>query len=67
MLVKMHFLLVSEKEFFHEIKCNGTTSFMDLKCQGTMVLVLRDLVLEGRGSVCMSAICAGKLFPQAPL
>ena len=24
-----HFLLVSENEFTHEIKCNGTTSFME--------------------------------------
>ena len=27
--VKMHFLLLSENEFFHEIECNGMTSFMD--------------------------------------
>ena len=26
---EMHFLLISEKEFFHEIKCNGLASFMD--------------------------------------
>ena len=26
---KMHFLLISENEFTHEIKCNGMTSFMD--------------------------------------
>ena len=26
---KMHFLLISEIEFFHEIKCNGITSFME--------------------------------------
>ena len=25
----MHFLLLSENEFFHEIKCNGITSFME--------------------------------------
>ena len=25
---KMHFLLISENEFFHEIKCNRMTSFM---------------------------------------
>ena len=28
---KMHFLLISENEFTHEIKCNGMTSFMDFK------------------------------------
>ena len=26
---KMHFLLIPENEFFHEIKFNGMTSFMD--------------------------------------
>ena len=26
---KMHFLLIPENEFFHEIKCNGMTSFME--------------------------------------
>ena len=26
---QMHFLLKSENEFFHEIKCNGRTSFME--------------------------------------
>ena len=26
---KMHFLLISENDFFYEIKCNGITSFMD--------------------------------------
>ena len=26
---KMHFLLISQNEFFHEIKCNGITSFME--------------------------------------
>ena len=26
---KMHFLLISENEFNHEIKSNGMTSFMD--------------------------------------
>ena len=26
---KMHFLLLSENEFFHQIECNGMTSFMD--------------------------------------
>ena len=25
---QMHFLLISENEFTHEIKCNGMTSFM---------------------------------------
>ena len=25
----MHFLLLSENEFFHETKCNGMTSFME--------------------------------------
>ena len=25
----MHSLLISENEFFHEVKCNGMTSFMD--------------------------------------
>ena len=28
---KMHFLLISEKELFHEIKCNEMTSFMEFK------------------------------------
>ena len=28
-LGKMHFLPISENEFFSEIKCNGITSFMD--------------------------------------
>ena len=36
---QMHFLLISENEFFHEIKCNGMTSFMEfmtsVKCQLT--------------------------------
>ena len=31
MFGKMHFLLISENEFFHEIKCERFTSFMDLK------------------------------------
>ena len=26
---KTYFLLISENEFFHEMKCNGMTSFMD--------------------------------------
>ena len=26
---KIHFLLISENEFFHEIKCNGMTSFLE--------------------------------------
>ena len=29
MFGKMHFLLISENEFFHEIKSNGITSFME--------------------------------------
>ena len=26
---KMHFLLIPENEFFHAIKCNGVTSFIE--------------------------------------
>ena len=26
---KIHYLLISENEFAHEIKCNGMTSFME--------------------------------------
>ena len=26
---KMHFLVIPENEFFHEIMCNGMTSFME--------------------------------------
>ena len=29
---KPHFLLISENEFNHEIKCDGITSFMDFMC-----------------------------------
>ena len=27
----MHFLLIPENDFFHEIKCNGITSFMEFR------------------------------------
>ena len=30
---KIHFLLISENEFTHEIKCYGMTSFMDFICK----------------------------------
>ena len=30
--VKMHFLLISENESFHEIKCDVITNFMDFMC-----------------------------------
>ena len=29
---KMHFLLISVNEVFHEIKCDGITSFLDFMC-----------------------------------
>ena len=35
---KMHFLLISENEFFHEIKCNGITNFMEF-----MISLLENL------------------------
>ena len=35
---KMCFLLISEDEFFHEIKCNGKTSFMEF--MGGCVMVV---------------------------
>ena len=43
---KIHFLLISEKEFFHEIKCNGMTSFMEF--MNRLLLKIKILNTETR-------------------
>ena len=32
---KMYFRLLSENKFFHEMKCNGMTSFMEVQLSST--------------------------------
>ena len=34
---KTHFLLISENEFYHEIKCNGITSFMEFMIEAFLI------------------------------
>ena len=43
----MHFLLISEKLvfFFHEIKCNGMTIFMEFMLSSVMITLQVDQVL----------------------
>ena len=43
---KMHFLLISENEFFHLIKCNGMTSFLEFMCRSYIQSGIRDLHID---------------------
>ena len=40
---KDHFLLISENEIFHEIKCNGMTSFMEFMHNVSKTVHIQEL------------------------
>ena len=42
-MVKMHSLLISDNEFFHEIECNGMASFMECMKWGLMGGLIKEL------------------------